>query len=191
MVTAGHLSLIRIIPARAGFTERNIPQIMGKQDHPRSRGVYYPKVTRIIYDEGSSPLARGLLIRDNYPYARIRIIPARAGFTFSRRRRRRPREDHPRSRGVYTRTPESDAIAVGSSPLARGLHSRPLLGPLQRGIIPARAGFTFVDNLHWTERRDHPRSRGVYWRRTPCTSSEDGSSPLARGLLTISASRFL
>ena len=71
----------RIIPARAGFTQRAPCSRPPVPDHPRSRGVYYPKVTRIIYDEGSSSLARGLLEKVRAAVSDVRIIPARAGFT--------------------------------------------------------------------------------------------------------------
>ena len=90
---------------------------------------------------------------------------------------------------------------VGSSPLARGLHvlfvgclsgSSPLARGLpqavrreraDRGIIPARAGFTGgacgACRLRW----DHPRSRGVYELGLLHEEVKEGSSPLARGLL--------
>ena len=55
--------------------------------------------------------------------------------------------DHPRSRGVYTRSPAPPRAAAGSSPLARGLPSTPTNLGLETGIIPARAGFT----RDWTE----------------------------------------
>ena len=52
--------------------------------------------------------------------------------------------DHPRSRGVYTFMIPSMVMHSGSSPLARGLLE--CLDGLEAlcGIIPARAGFTFV-----------------------------------------------
>ena len=53
--------------------------------------------------------------------------------------------DHPRSRGVYRPTDPSEAFSGGSSPLARGLQPRRRLIHRQRGIIPARAGFTLAD----------------------------------------------
>ena len=56
----GGLLLVRIIPARAGFT----PAIEAFQrflkDHPRSRGVYIMAAVQVVVDWGSSPLARGL-----------------------------------------------------------------------------------------------------------------------------------
>ena len=154
--------LRQIIPARAGFT--GLGNVSGgrHQDHPRSRGVYggYGWVTR--HEEGSSPLARGLLSEPSAHTKKGRIIPARAGFTCRRSHRRRGTSDHPRSRGVYTTIYEMAGGPYGSSPLARGLP--PGLGPYPAGfrIIPARAGFTSPHASLSASRRDHPRSRGVY-----------------------------
>ena len=90
-----------IIPARAGFTRR--PLRVGRllEDHPRSRGVYSPPRAACRRSPGSSPLARGLQIPPCPDDGGTRIIPARAGFTLSRRRAPRRPRDHPRSRGVY------------------------------------------------------------------------------------------
>ena len=133
--------LVRIIPARAGFTTFSGKTRACRPDHPRSRGVYlrrggFPKPT-----QGSSPLARGLQALSVSASAKW-IIPARAGFTgiaifFILRKR-----DHPRSRGVYRTRPRRQCCLSGSSPLARGL---PGCGDSRRAdlrIIPARAGFT-------------------------------------------------
>ena len=91
----------------------------------------------------------------------------------------------------------------GSSPLARGLRDRIVVGRRERGIIPARAGFTPDAPGDRRRHEDHPRSRGVYHRRNQwqttrpsdhprsrgvyplgdgVQSHERGSSPLARGL---------
>ena len=113
-----------IIPARAGFTRGHAPGLGAPTDHPRSRGVYRVLIEVDVPDQGSSPLARGLLGDRNPSEVCDRIIPARAGFT-------RP-------------APPPSATCGGSSPLARGL----LLGRcwvISSGwIIPARAGFTAV-----------------------------------------------
>ena len=52
--------------------------------------------------------------------------------------------DHPRSRGVYIATAGAILILSGSSPLARGLldNKYPMFNI--NGIIPARAGFTYL-----------------------------------------------
>ena len=173
----------RIIPARAGFTDPCGLPASQRQDHPRSRGVYPGAAASRGDPLGSSPLARGLRVREPWTCWAVGIIPARAGFTdgsitLSANTRDHPRSrgvylrvpdrrvhgplDHPRSRGVYSWTTPALAAGVGSSPLARGLLDAPH-DPLE---MPG----------------DHPRSRGVYpgglWR--PWTPP--GSSPLARGL---------
>ena len=52
-------------------------------------------------------------------------------------------------------------------------------------IIPARAGFTRCWDAGTPRASDHPRSRGVYWARTCPSLRKTGSSPLARGLLSV------
>ena len=138
---------------------------------------------------GSSPLARGLL---GSPPPRCRtpgIIPARAGFTRSTWTCCAPARDHPRSRGVYGHRRDRPAAGLGSSPLARGLPGRGRRHERERGIIPARAGFT-ENILHFISfRQDHPRSRGVYMVGSGTSTAQIGSSPLARGLPHIKALR--
>ena len=80
-VQGGVTSTPRIIPARAGFTDRGPPRRDYQQDHPRSRGVYTPSREALPPHLGSSPLARGLLIEAHRDAIINRIIPARAGFT--------------------------------------------------------------------------------------------------------------
>ena len=172
----------RIIPARAGFTAPCALDAARTTDHPRSRGVYAGRSARASSGCGSSPLARGLRRQTFLRSLDGRIIPARAGFTpASSRRRPRPR-DHPRSRGVYQLTGAMTQVAVGSSPLARGLPQRVSTLAHEIGIIPARAGFTLVRGYRRSEGQDHPRSRGVYPEERASWSATLGSSPLARGL---------
>ena len=154
----------RIIPARAGFTSRHHRSGASPPDHPRSRGVYEAGQARSRRPLGSSPLARGLRRACRHSRRGGGIIPARAGFTGALPQARGRIRDHPRSRGVYVAAGSMIASALGSSPLARGLHrpggrGRPARGssPLARGlpalagqpsaargIIPARAGFTVL-----------------------------------------------
>ena len=135
-----------------------------ERDHPRSRGVYV---------RAASGFPR-----------RIRIIPARAGFTILQTPRPRHCEDHPRSRGVYHHHHTHILRRGGSSPLARGLPVRPERLGVRHGIIPARAGFTPWKCGASPRSWDHPRSRGVYTMEMRRVAPELGSSPLARGLLT-------
>ena len=73
-------------------------------------------------------------------------------------------------------------MLMGSSPLARGLLRPAFDRSWHGGIIPARAGFTTLCRSTHSNRRDHPRSRGVYVCPNPSRASFTGSSPLARGL---------
>ena len=132
----------RIIPARAGFTQRISTRSIRGRDHPRSRGVYNDMIENEGDVPGSSPLARGLRRHSHRRRRRPGIIPARAGFTSCGRWWGVRGRDHPRSRGVYGVASALMRSASGSSPLARGLpvdHARVCHQP---GIIPARAGFT-------------------------------------------------
>ena len=136
-------------------------------------------------NSGSSPLARGLQALEPPPEVGPRIIPARAGFTPPEQPRRWRGWDHPRSRGVYENKTGHPTPKPGSSPLARGLHPSQAHEPTGLRIIPARAGFTVVSMQPDTACQDHPRSRGVYPIDSPTSELARGSSPLARGLLTL------
>ena len=91
----------RIIPARAGFTLAGHLSVPFGGDHPRSRGVYSRYRFMVFSFLGSSPLARGLRLRDGRAGHVLGIIPARAGFTALSHSAHFPAPDHPRSRGVY------------------------------------------------------------------------------------------
>ena len=153
----------RIIPARAGFTAAQDGRHANFGDHPRSRGVYAALNEARTAIDGSSPLARGLRMLLPVAGDRIRIIPARAGFTSDHTKVTTIEWDHPRSRGVYQVT-TTDVVE-------------------HAGIIPARAGFTSNICAARTPGWDHPRSRGVYRGHGGEARADRGSSPLARGLL--------
>ena len=154
----------RIIPARAGFTERSGRAWPATADHPRSRGVYAAAIAASTPPWGSSPLARGLRTQRAGGPQLGRIIPARAGFTPLRSAGPTGRRDHPRSRGVYRYPGGKARLAPGSSPLARGLRRQGRQRPRGSRIIPARAGFTSPRATRAADGPDHPRSRGVYAR---------------------------
>ena len=130
---------------------------------------------------GSSPLARGLLIECVARAIAARIIPARAGFTLPGGAPASPPTDHPRSRGVYVAAGSMIASALGSSPLARGLHEARLAQPRHDRIIPARAGFTSRRELSSAPSGDHPRSRGVYRLTASATARRIGIIPARAG----------
>ena len=174
--------LRRIIPARAGFTSTVGGQDHRSGDHPRSRGVYMTSAPSRWLCQGSSPLARGLLLFKTLLSFGIRIIPARAGFTPPAHPEPPAQPDHPRSRGVYCAWCSMLASRGGSSPLARGLQAGQRRSGSPAWIIPARAGFTRFRTGLRSAARDHPRSRGVYPLPYRPALGRPGSSPLARGL---------
>ena len=117
-------TVARIIPARAGFTRPCPYPSCHYRDHPRSRGVYRIVQSLMRHESGSSPLARGLPRMIAIHLRCCGIIPARAGFTSRPGSGAYAGRDHPRSRGVYSRTTTTHTAPPGSSPLARGLPRR-------------------------------------------------------------------
>ena len=94
--------LPRLIPARAGNTIPNSSETSDKTAHPRSRGEHTDSSVCLGYEQGSSPLARGTLNRENHDLQRERLIPARAGNTVVRMNPQGALTAHPRSRGEHT-----------------------------------------------------------------------------------------
>ena len=88
---------------------------------------------------------------------------------------------HPRSRGDHLWVPPSIFRVAGSSPLARGPHTRAFRLGVRLGLIPARAGTTTPPKPRSCARRAHPRSRGDHSNAPQNASQNRGSSPLARG----------
>ena len=71
----------RLIPARAGKTDRGCAQPPHRTAHPRSRGENHPIALGARSAKGSSPLARGKLVRGEDNQVFEGLIPARAGKT--------------------------------------------------------------------------------------------------------------
>ena len=71
----------------------------------------------------------------------------------------------------------------GSSPLSRGIPSTTQPNALAAWIIPTLAGNTRPRCRACPPRRDHPHSRGEYFRWNASSPTEPGSSPLSRGIL--------
>ena len=141
------LHVIGIIPAHAGFTREACWSGTESWDHPRTRGVYGSPAGVRDQRGGSSPHTRGLPLPRPRASGVPRIIPAHAGFTSGSGGGQPPREDHPRTRGVYPHPPPSADYGHGSSPHTRGLRGR-MIGVTRPGrIIPAHAGFTSPSSL--------------------------------------------
>ena len=171
----------RIIPARAGPTERSAAIAFDVADHPRSCGANIGMLRRCRVNLGSSPLVRGQRESDKQVNGENRIIPARAGPTLRRVRVPPEAPDHPRSCGANATDTEFWLCLCGSSPLVRGQHLFRAASRNQRRIIPARAGPTLPAMSYVTMPSDHPRSCGASIAKTRTAAFVTGSSPLVRG----------
>ena len=170
-----------IIPACAGSTS---VCFLGKflvGDHPRMCGEHRSIVGIGVACQGSSPHVRGAR-RPRQPGIRPNgIIPACAGSTQVRLRRRPWTEDHPRMCGEHDAVPELSACDSGSSPHVRGALSCRNCLRLDCGIIPACAGSTSAVRPSIMVATDHPRMCGEHLEPSPVQNSTAGSSPHVRG----------
>ena len=134
---------------------------------------------------GSSPLARGTPagIRKDPPTHGL--IPARAGNTAPPTFVKKASRAHPRSRGEHVDGAHAGCWVGGSSPLARGTLGIVIRVLRVRGLIPARAGNTVGHSETDMWAGAHPRSRGEHCSSEQVRSLPLGSSPLARGTLTL------
>ena len=175
----------RLIPARAGNTVLAAERMSRASAHPRSRGEHRPIIDRNAWLSGSSPLARGtrhvLSVTERLP----RLIPARAGNTSWGVFLVAWVSAHPRSRGEHSSSRAWTRKLRGSSPLARGTLSSVEGDCDLHRLIPARAGNTLKSRLMFQLVAAHPRSRGEHTPVRSMMSIHPGSSPLARGTLTV------
>ena len=173
---------IRIIPACAGNTPciNNIRQFT--TDHPRLCGEYLASGDRNEQVPGSSPLVRGILSGVLSLVGGLRIIPACAGNTDTRKELDKLFKDHPRLCGEYGFTKSPIVEKLGSSPLVRGIPiDKRNRNKLVR-IIPACAGNTHQPFVRFVKLQDHPRLCGEYAQVRSIDQSAQGSSPLVRGI---------
>ena len=110
-----------------------------------------------------------------------RLIPAHAGSTRARPRRRESARAHPRSRGEHIAHADAAEIVAGSSPLTRGALRGHRARPRRARLIPAHAGSTTTPTPSPSQTAAHPRSRGEHPPRRGIVGVGAGSSPLTRG----------
>ena len=172
---------MRIIPARAGQTRGHAVPAMRAPDHPRACGANHLLADIADNAAGSSPRVRGKPGWGRKRKAYLRIIPARAGQTWSHCRRRSSGTDHPRACGANNKRGDEPGGEYGSSPRVRGKRRRhsPLPSPVR--IIPARAGQTARRCSTAGPAPDHPRACGANARPTGHHDGLSGSSPRVRG----------
>ena len=174
-------TVMRIIPAHAGQTSFGWPVMRWPPDHPRACGANlsarYPDAVVL----GSSPRMRGKQSTCAWSRLQRRIIPAHAGQTHTRCRRRPQAPDHPRACGANTSSTERVYPAAGSSPRMRGKRQGSATGRPNERIIPAHAGQTSTQLKNEFYSADHPRACGANPDSSWTRRSPSGSSPRMRG----------
>ena len=154
-------SRIRIIPAHAGQTVSAVAQHNTLPDHPRACGANDHKRATHVCSSGSSPRMRGKRAGGKHDGRRVRIIPAHAGQTKSKRVRAFSMPDHPRACGANRFCPNARTAPAGSSPRMRGKHHGLRHPPTRLRIIPAHAGQTSTGSCSRIPDSDHPRACGA------------------------------
>ena len=171
----------RDLPACAESTGRGRDRLVRPRDHPRMRGEHRSEACGLDWSDGSSPHARGALLRPG-PAARASgIIPAYAGSTSTGCRSRRTMPDHPRIRGEHLDMQTKVHHDLGSSPHTRGALGGDHLRRAHDGIIPAYAGSTEESVITTASSPDHPRIRGEHAMALGDGRLGEGSSPHTRG----------
>ena len=186
----------RFIPASAGNRVTMAPVSSVNPVHPRERGEQPVAPVVNTHDAGSSPRARGTVLRLKFSNTQLRFIPASAGnsretisvfcgFTV-----------HPRERGEQTSSHSHCCLDYGSSPRARGTVSAKSLYKLPSRFIPASAGNRMERSLAKQNDAVHPRERGEQVQNRWFRLVPHGSSPRARGTAPVggaaaNGSRFI
>ena len=173
----------RIIPADAGST---LVQAVGgwqTADHPRGCGEHLLVSGPSGCPWGSSPRMRGAPLVGQHGHVLVRIIPADAGSTPSKRRSAASAPDHPRGCGEHIEpTPETIDVR-GSSPRMRGALRIAHAQVVAARIIPADAGSTQRGFVSRNRFADHPRGCGEHVYPVDNFLGSQGSSPRMRGAL--------
>ena len=130
---------------------------------------------------GSSPRGRGKRQRHAVAGPPERLIPARAGKTRARMRRRHLGAAHPRAGGENATGIVTNGKNDGSSPRGRGKRQAARCGSAWEGLIPARAGKTPRSSTCTGSPWAHPRAGGENRPLRARTPPAGGSSPRGRG----------
>ena len=142
--TSGTASVTQlgIIPAHAGLTHYERPNLCPLWDHPRACGAHYQWCPPRVPCVGSSPRMRGSRIFSIGNLSFVGIIPAHAGLTRGQSSAIRLKRDHPRACGAHLFPRDTMLVTRGSSPRMRGSQKAVENGYTDSGIIPAHAGLT-------------------------------------------------
>ena len=124
---------------------------------------------------------RGPLPFSGVAWWAFRLIPAGAGTTFSRPQPQARHAAHPRRCGDHYIWDHAGETVPGSSPQVRGPRDSLIGSRSLRGLIPAGAGTTLLQNPRPGCPRAHPRRCGDHEAEITRPGAETGSSPQVRG----------
>ena len=191
-----------LIPAGAGQTGCAWNRSRRGRAHPRGCGADCAGYLAELRRAGSSPRVRGRRFLHGVMIWRVGLIPAGAGQTRSRTRRKGRGGAHPRGCGADERIRVQDETGLGSSPRVRGRldpcdvprerelgssprvrgrHLREEVLDLAVGLIPAGAGQTPPPSRHTAWQWAHPRGCGADSVSRRARYAFSGSSPRVRG----------
>ena len=173
----------RLIPACAGKTMRVSRSMSRVAAHPRVCGENQQVLLTGLPKWGSSPRVRGKPPSLIGSCSSIRLIPACAGKTSTRRSGDTPARAHPRVCGENGPCHAHGLEHVGSSPRVRGKPDTATEWMRARGLIPACAGKTPPSEAASTSWPAHPRVCGENDNMPMRRITDWGSSPRVRGKL--------
>ena len=149
-----------ITPAYAGKRETARTWEDLSTDHPRLCGEKFMRLFPCLTRLGSPPPMRGKGVLFSTLYFRIRITPAYAGKSTSFRQLLYSCQDHPRLCGEKLLVSVKKSVMQGSPPPMRGKGASWKCLIDCKGITPAYAGKSVVQNFFVPFRQDHPRLCG-------------------------------
>ena len=135
----------------------------------------------LVPASGSSPRVRGTDCGQRTRACNKRFIPARAGNSRDRWKRRRHRPVHPRACGEQQIRTGVSALPRGSSPRVRGTGRGRRYAWRDLRFIPARAGNRSATPTVRKRRPVHPRACGEQLAEGEVCIYTNGSSPRVRG----------
>ncbi len=177
----GEREVRRKVPACAGPTRSRSRQASTFAEDPRVRGADATGSSFSRSRLGGSPRARGRRRGNARGVLVARRIPACAGPTPWRARRRSLRPEDPRVRGADQCVQCLPCLTNGGSPRARGQQGPAVRARPSQGRIPACAGSTRCRSPSWSSGPEDPRVRGVNTRPAASIRARIGGSPRVRG----------
>ena len=156
---------LRITPAWAGKSYKNLFSAAMKKDHPRVGGEKGQDAGQTPHDQGSPPRGRGKARQGWRGCVCYGITPAWAGKRLLREQSYTIKRDHPRVGGEKHLQKPFYFHQEGSPPRGRGKVHRTRQTILRSRITPAWAGKSRLCPMCQWRRSDHPRVGGEkYWR---------------------------